>query len=127
MLKKQNFSQFEVGRGGLLLYLDQEEGDPVGLEGTGKFHVANFGFDLTHVPTVLVGLQQQRQNIAPAPQSCLNTTAQPFRALPTPPAFPAPARIPGTSGAALSAQLLLLFLTHQTAVCCLLRQEHLNL
>lgn len=78
MLKKQNFGESEVGPGEQLLYLDQEEGDPVGLEGTGKFHIANFGFNLTHVPTVPVGLQQKRQNITPAPQSCRDNTAQPF-------------------------------------------------
>lgn len=63
MLKKQNFGESEVGQGGLLLYLDQEEGDPVGLEGTGKFHIANFGFDLTYVLTLLVGLQQQDKTL----------------------------------------------------------------
>ena len=77
-----------------LLYLNQEEGDPVGLEGTGKFHVANFGLDLAHVPTVLVGLQQQRENITLAPQSpgCATIALSlPFQALPAPPASPAPA------------------------------------
>lgn len=88
-VEEAEFYEAEVGLGGLLLYLDQEEGDSICLEGTSKFHIANFGFDLTHVPTALVGLQQQRQNIAPAPQSCLATIAQPFRAVPTPPASPA--------------------------------------
>lgn len=61
MLEKKGIlaSQHEGWGGELLLYLDQEEGDAVGLEGTGQFHIANFGLDLTHVPAALVGLQRK--------------------------------------------------------------------
>lgn len=75
---------------GTALYLDQEEGDTIGLEGTGQFHIANFSLDLTHVPTVLMGLQQQGQNITLAPITCCATMvlSQPFQALAAPLAPP---------------------------------------
>lgn len=61
MMEKREFwpASTRGAAGEPLLYLDQEEGDAVGLEGTGQFHVANFGLDLAHVPAALVGLQRQ--------------------------------------------------------------------
>ena len=37
-------------------YLHQEEGNPVGAEGPGQFHILHFGLDLRHLATVLVVL-----------------------------------------------------------------------